>query len=134
MYKHRHTVIYETLVAGVGKNRRIPLGISAGYAAHLKRIWFDVAGSSMLQAVSMNPENKGVISHDSIRGGNDILLYASDDDWRFWNLGDLPVLRDLLFMTDITVGGSLDYGVHVIYELRKVSELIERNLMIKELP
>ena len=88
MYKHRHTVIYEALVAGVGKNRRIPLGISAGYAAHLKRIWFDVAGSSMLQAVSMNPENKGVISHDSIRGGNDILLYASDDDWRFWNLGD----------------------------------------------
>ena len=134
MYKHRHIVIYEALVAGVGKNRRIPLGISAGYAAYLKRIWFDATGSSMIQGVSTNPEEKGVISDDDVKKGNDILVYSSDDDWRFWNLGDLPVLRDLLFMTDITFAGALDYGVHVIYELRKVSELIERNLMIKELP
>ena len=134
MYQHRHIVIYEPLVAGVGINRRIPLGISAGYAAYLKRIWFDVAGTSMLQGVSMNPENEGVISDDNVRGRDDILLYASDDDWRFWDLGDLAVLRDLLFMTDITFAGTLDYGVHVIYELRKISKLAERNLMIKELP
>jgi hypothetical protein len=134
MYKHRHVTIYETLVAGIGKNRRIPLGISAGYAAYIKRIWFDVTGSSMIQGVSTNPENKGLISNDAVKKQNDILVYSADDDWRYWDLGDLPVLRDLMFMADITFGGTLDYGVHVIYELRKISELEECNLMVKELP
>jgi hypothetical protein len=112
------------------------LGVSSGYAAFLKRIYFDMTGSSMIQGVSTNPDRPSadVISDDDVKKGNDILVYSADGIWRFWDLGDLVVLRDLLFMVDIVLGGALSYGVHIIYELRKISELEERALMVRELP